>query len=350
MDKVIEGTINRNIESHNIKLNQFCNDNNLTIINHKENTILLKCNKCNSEFELQRSPYTYWKYDRCSKCFPKFGGKSYEEKEFLEWVKSIYSGNIIENSRQIIPPKEIDIYIPEFKLGLEYNGVYWHTGDRKRHREKWELAQQKNIDLIQIWSSEWRDSRPILQSIIKNRLGLSIPIYARECKISEVSSKEAREFSNRYHLQGYFHGINIGLYYNNELIDLSIFCKCRFGNRAKWELTRHCIKSGYRIIGGLSREISYFRKIGNTGSIIDYCDMRLFNGKGHWGFKEIEITPPDMQYSDYNNIIPRGKFQKHKMKNIDNFKFDSKLTQRQNLLNNGMDYIYGVGHKIFLMD
>jgi hypothetical protein len=351
LQKVVQNTINRNIENHNIKLKNFCLNNNLSVLNHDEKTIKVKCNSCGEEFELIRSPfYTFWLYDRCNKCYPKVAGKSIEEKELLNWIKSIYSGLIIENSRQIIPPKEIDIYIPEFKLGIEYNGIYWHTGDRKRHREKWELAQKKDIDLIQIWSSEWRDSKAIIQSIIKNRLGKSIPIFARKCEIKEISIKEARIFAETYHLQGFYPGIYIGLYYNGELVDMSIFCKSRFGNKSDWELTRHCIKEGMRVIGGLSREISFFKKLGNNGSIIDYCDMRLFNGRGHWGFKEIGITPPDMQYSDYNNIIPRGRFQKWRMKNINGFKFDENLTQRQNLLNNGMDFIYGVGHKIFLME
>ena len=44
----------------------------------------------------------------------------------MEFIKSIYSDEIIENSRTIISPKELDIYIPQKNLAIEYDGLYWH--------------------------------------------------------------------------------------------------------------------------------------------------------------------------------------------------------------------------------
>lgn len=308
----------------------------------------LKCEKCGKTFEWSivdriqgREQYPY-----CKDCH--HSGTSYEEEDVYNFIRSIYDGPIIRNDRAVLNGKEIDIYLPEKKFGIEYNGLYWHAGDSNRHREKWELAQKAEIDLMQIWSCEWETKRPILESIIKNRLGLAKPVYARKCEIREVPVPEARKFADANHMQGFYAGIYVGLYYEGELIDMSIFCKARFGGKYSWELTRHVIKHGYRIIGGLSREVAYFRNTGHHGDMVDYCDMRLFNGKGHWGFEEVGITPPDMQYTDFVRIIPRGKYQKKNMNKIPGFKFDPTLTQLENLHNNGMDFIYGVGHKIFV--
>lgn len=308
----------------------------------------VKCINCGNEFEWSIKDRIDGgiQYPYCQKC--NHNGKSYEEDEVYDFVRSIYSGPIERNNRQILDGKEIDVYLPDKKFGIEYNGLYWHAGDKNRHREKWNIAQQKGIDLMQIWSSEWEQKRSILESIIKNRLGMSMPVYARKCTIKEVPVKEARKFADSYHMQGFFAGMYVGLYYNDELIDMSIFCKARFGGPYSWELTRHVIKHGYRVIGGLSREIFYFRKTGHHGDIVDYCDMRLFNGKGHWGFEEKGITPPDMQYTDFVRIIPRGKYQKKNMSKIPGFKYDPTKTQLENLHSNGMDFIYGVGHKIFV--
>jgi hypothetical protein len=350
LKKVIDNTIERNKLGHVVKRNAYLAENNLTFISDDDKELIVKCNKCNNQYAIIKSPLGFYCYHLCPICYPTLNGKSYEEKEIADYIKSIYNDDIIENSRKIIPPKEIDIYLPKLKFGIEYNGLYWHSGDKHKHREKWKLAQQNGIDLIQIWDYEWKEKKEIIKSIISNRLGLSIPIYARNCEIKQVPVKEAREFAEAYHLQGFYPGIYIGLYYNNDLIDLSIFCKCRFGKQYDYELTRHCIKSGFRVIGALSKEIAYFRKLGYQGTIVDYCDMRLFNGKGHWGFKEMGITPPDMQYTDFVHIIPRGKYQKWKMKNIKGFIFDPSLTQRENLQNNGMDFVFGVGHKIFVCE
>lgn len=319
-----------------------------TQIENNELYYYLECSECHNQFKwsiydriqgLKQYPYC----DKCSN-----NGKSYEEEEVYNFVKSIYNGPIIRNDRKQLDGKEIDIWLPEKKFGIEYNGLYWHAGERYRHREKWEIAQKKEIDLMQIWSSEWEQKRPILESIIKNRLGLAQPLYARKCTIKEVPAKEARKFADANHMQGFYPGLYIGLYFEDELVDMSIFCKVRFGGNYNWELTRHVIKYGYRVIGGLSKEIAYFRKTGRHGDIVDYCDMRLFNGKGHWSFEEVGITPPDMQYTDFVRIIPRGKYQKKNMSKIPGFKFDPNKTQLENLHANGMDFIYGVGHKIFV--
>ena len=319
-----------------------------TQIENNELYYYLECSDCHSQFKwsiydrlqgLKQYPYC----DKCSN-----NGKSYEEEEVYNFIKSIYNGPIVRNDREQLSGKEIDIWLPEKKFGIEYNGLYWHAGDHNRHREKWEIAQKKEIDLMQIWSSEWEQKRPILESIIKNRLGLAKPLYARKCTIKEIPAKEARKFAEANHMQGFYPGLYIGLYNGDELVDMSIFCKARFGGHYSWELTRHVIKHGYRVVGGLSREIAYFRRAGHHGDIVDYCDMRLFNGKGHWGFEEVGITPPDMQYTDFVRVIPRGKYQKKNMPKIPGFVFDPDKTQLENLHLNGMDFIYGVGHKIFV--
>ena len=54
------------------------------------------------------------------------------EKELCQYIKSLYSGEILENTRKFIGGKELDIYLPELKLAFEYNGEYWH----KIHEEK----------------------------------------------------------------------------------------------------------------------------------------------------------------------------------------------------------------------
>lgn len=332
---------------------KYINQRSLSLINtymqDDELYYHLSCPNCGNIFDWSikdriegRHQYPY-----CEKC--NLNGKSKEEETVYDFVKSIYNGPILRNDRKALGDrKEIDIYLPEKKFGIEYNGLYWHSGDRQSHRHKWDLAQAAGIDLMQIWSSEWETKRPVLESIIMNRLGLATPLYARKCEVKEVPVKEARKFADENHMQGFYQGIYIGLYYNNDLVDMSIFCQCRFGGPYQWELTRHVIKHGYRIIGGLSKELAYFRRTGHHGDIVDYCDMRLFNGKGHWSFEEVGMTPPDMQYTDFVRIIPRGKYQKRNMSKILGFKFDPNKTQLENLHANNMDFIYGVGHKIFV--
>lgn len=49
------------------------------------------------------------------------------EAEIHDWLKEIYSGEIVINTRQVITPLELDIYIPEKSLAVEFNGNRCHS-------------------------------------------------------------------------------------------------------------------------------------------------------------------------------------------------------------------------------
>lgn len=55
----------------------------------------------------------------------KNGSKSYAEKVLVSKLKSNFpQWTIVENDRKILDGLELDIYIPEIKLAIEWNGVY----------------------------------------------------------------------------------------------------------------------------------------------------------------------------------------------------------------------------------
>jgi len=84
-----------------------------------------KCNKCAYKWE-QR--FDYSNFPKCKICNPvNTIYISQEEISLLEYIKSIYSGSIISGDNDIIKPFEVDIYLPEKKLAIEYNGLYWHS-------------------------------------------------------------------------------------------------------------------------------------------------------------------------------------------------------------------------------
>ena len=63
---------------------------------------------------------------------------SYFENEITNFIKSIYEGEILNNVRNVIFPKELDIYIPQKKVAVECDGLYWHCDlmkDKNYHLE-----------------------------------------------------------------------------------------------------------------------------------------------------------------------------------------------------------------------
>ena len=108
---------------------------------------------------------------QCPECGNNFGRK---ESSLYEFVRSIVPDgvDIIRHDRSVLGGKEIDILIPEYKIGIEFNGVYWHGEkygcDRNYHKNKVVLAKSKGYRIIMVWEDDWADKRDAIEAIIKN--------------------------------------------------------------------------------------------------------------------------------------------------------------------------------------
>ena len=93
-----------------------------------------------------------------------------KENELVNIIKSFYKGEILENNNTLLDGKEIDIYLPNLKLGIEFNGNYWHCDKLKEisyHKNKSLFAESKGIRLIHIWEWEWSQKSDILKQFFK---------------------------------------------------------------------------------------------------------------------------------------------------------------------------------------
>lgn len=99
-------------------------------------------------------------------------GTSKEEKELVDFVKSITSCKLEIGSFKIIYPKQLDIYIPEKKLAFEFNGSYFHsyekTHDKLYHLNKTKACEELGIKLVHIWEDEWTYEKDKIKELLKN--------------------------------------------------------------------------------------------------------------------------------------------------------------------------------------
>lgn len=129
------------------------------------------------------------------------------ERALISWIESLHV-NIESNVRNVIN-KELDLYLPEHKIAIEYNGLYWHSEATGKHRDyhhdKWLACKEKGIQLIQIWEDEWLHKSEIVKSMLAHKLGLSsLPkIAGRKTEIREVTTEVATRFLNAHHIQGF---------------------------------------------------------------------------------------------------------------------------------------------------
>ena len=280
-------------------------------------------------------------------------GKSYCEKELVDFVKSIYFDEIVENTKRIIPPKELDIYIPKMKLAIEYNGLYWHDEnhvDKNYHLTKTNMCNEKEIDLIHVFEDDWLYKKEIVKSMIASRLGVyKEKIFARKCQIKEIEKDQAKIFFNENHLQGFTYGdLYLGLMFNDELIQ----CICI--NKKGWhdrnvELTRMVTKLNTQVVGGFSKLMKHISDYIEYKSITSYVYKAWFNGKGYIesGFKIVKENNPSYSYVVNGRRVHKSHFRKDKIKKMferGELKFyDSDKTEHENMIENKIYRIYDCG-------
>lgn len=308
-----------------------------------------QCVKCNNIFE---DCIDNGQIPRCVQCFPKLAiNKSKGEKEIFDFIKSVCNTVVIENDRTVLNGKELDIYIPDKKLAIEYNGLYWHSElsgklGKHYHYNKTKECADKGIQLLHIFEDEWDFKRAIVKSIILNKLGLiDTKLYARRCSIEKVSNDESEVFLEDNHLQGGIKGQSYGLHHLGKLVCIAVVGKPRFDKKYNLELLRFCNSRNTIVIGGLSRLVKHALKDQGATSLVTYCDLRYSSGGGYTtaGFRKISNTIPSYYYIidniRYNRLSFQKKYLSEKLE-----EFDDALTEWENMQINGYDRIWDCGN------
>ena len=242
-----------------------------------------------------------------------YNSKNSEQEENLRnFIKSIYKGKIekycLKNSQ------EIDIYLPDLKLGFEYNGNYWHSElfrDKNYHLNKTLQAKKEDICLIHIWEYEYRENN--IKDFIKNKINDKKYIfYGRKCEVKNITTLEYNEFCIKNHIQGKRGAkVKLGLFCKNELVQIMSFGVPRFTDKYEWELIRECTKYSCIVIGGEQKIFKYFLKNYSPKSIISYCDFSKFSGNSYLklGFS-LKIINNDFVWWDQktNSIFWRNPY------------------------------------------
>lgn len=94
------------------------------------------------------------------------------ETEVFEYITSIINQEVIHSDRKTLEHFELDIYIPSLKLGIEYDGDYWHSLPKmvERDERKNQECYQKGIRLIRIKESDWLKNQEELKMRLKGIL------------------------------------------------------------------------------------------------------------------------------------------------------------------------------------
>lgn len=330
---------------------------NLSILRDKEKLTELFNNKTVQQIadELNVHVQTVYSYLRLHNIKTKY--QSSFEQEICNFLRSLGVENILTNSRKIIS-KEIDIYLPDYKLAIEYNGEYWHHIDiphidKLYHYNKFIECEKNGITLFTIFGESWRRNKEQWKAKIQHKLNLAEKrIYARNCQIVSLTTTESNSFLNSNHIQGgCVSQYRYGLTHNDELVAVMTFSKPRTGIGKKrenaYELVRY--STSCSVVGGASKLLNYFSKTHNPKNVISYSDNRYSAGELYkkLGFSYDNETKCGYFYYDPVNkkTYHRFNFTKHKLIQQG---FDANKTEREIMRELGYLRIYDCGSRTWI--
>ena len=212
-------------------------------------------------------------------CQSEFRNNSKPNREFAKLLKA----RGIEFEREFpIANNSFDFKIGNILLEINPYGTHNSTWglfgkpgkDSKYHFEKSQLAEQNGYRCIHVW--DWDDRDKILM-LLQPRTSL----YARKLQLKEISQLEANRFLKQFHMQNGSREqkVCLGLFREQELIEVMTFGKPRFNKNYEWELIRLCTRPGFRVVGGAEKLLKHFKDLKNPKSLISYCDKSKFSGE-----------------------------------------------------------------------
>ena len=239
---------------------------------------------------------------------------SVPENEIKNYIVDNLPSDIITKDHKILKGKEIDIFIPEKNLGIEYNGSPFHASlnnvysDKPKlyHQQKFLVAKEQGVHLISIFDVDWQNNQEKIKMYLDSLILPQEKLFARKCRLGVVDNDIAVDFVNKYHLQGANKAtmkINYGLYQNDELMAVMSFGRLRLAKHeeGEYELHRYCVRDGYTVLGGAERLLKAFEREYKPKYIVSYSDNDYFLGAIYERLKFDNVGQSTPRYYWYLN-------------------------------------------------
>jgi hypothetical protein len=289
-------------------------------------------------------------------------------KEFIDFIKKIYKGEISINEKEVIKGFNFEVYVPEKKIAFNFISLTTGTTrfvDRTYYRDMMQRCNEEGIRLLQIFEDEWLNKSKIIKDKCKYTLGLTKStkrIYARNCYVEEITKPQKRDFLNKNHIQGNDAAqILLGLWYKVEdeeyLVAVMTFCKPRIFMGMKnssydYELSRFATCINYSVIGAFSKIFAYFKKQYEWNKLVTYADRRLSNGNLYLknGFINDHNSDPNYFYIAPNSLVREYRYGYRKQKLQEKFPdiYLPEKTEKQILEEANYSRIYDCGNMVFI--
>lgn len=308
---------------------------------------------CEKGHKRKQSVYSATKYPNCPQCMQ--WGTSMLEQEVIAYVKSILPKDveIKENDRKLISPKELDIYIPELSVAVEFNGLYWHSeanGKSKNyHYNKWKQCKSKNVQLFTIWEDDWLYRKEHVKSQLSTLLctpGKQLSTHASKLSVKEVDKNKAKEFYNSSYLKEFSSDSNYCALVDSEKDSMCALLTWKQVDEKVVIIEDYCEKDS--IVNGLEKLIHrILKRINNKNveNIIAHIDNSSAHGASFEkiGFMQVQGVERNFSYVVKRERVHESHMSAVFFKDNQELVYDSDLTLEELKIKNGITKLWDCG-------
>jgi hypothetical protein len=305
--------------------------------------------------------------DRYTKSYgcPQCRAHTYVSKpeiEILEFLTALGLSVEQSNRKLLGCNRELDLYIPDKKFGIEFNGLYWHSEAQGKgkgeqyHKAKYDAAKAAGIQLVQIWEDDWRDRKPTVMRALAHKLGVTSmlaqvhpeladvtsKVFARRTKVVLLTTQQAQVFLEANHIQGFASG---SYYLGLEGVDGVLRAVMVLKREADAVLNIVRYATAGSVTGGFTKLLSHATKTYNPSSFITFADHTISDGglyEKH-GFVVDKLIKPDYMYVVRNERKHKFGYRLKRFRNDPNLLWEEGLTERELAALNNLHRIWDAG-------
>jgi very-short-patch-repair endonuclease/Zn finger protein HypA/HybF involved in hydrogenase expression len=322
-------------------------DYSKSIYNGYENKLTITC-PIHGDFE--QTPDNHLHGAGCPRCGSMISKNEDSLYDFI--TKELGITKVFRRDRIILSPYEIDIYLPDYKIGIEYDGIWWHCEkygkNSEYHLDKTKKCISMGIRLIHIFEDEFTYSHEIVLNKLRHILKKDKEkqrIPARKCTVYEINVNDARTFLNKYHIQGFVNStVYLGCFFKDKLISVMTFKKT---SNEKYELNRFSSDYDYICQGTGGKILSYFLKKYNPHYLFTFGDLRWIDTENNiyktLGFVKEKVIRPSYTYVMSGTFKRKHKFNFRKKILSKKYGFPISMTESEMTEKLGYYKIYDCG-------
>lgn len=297
---------------------------------------------------------------KCPHCYATSFVSS-AEKEIGELLRS-WGLEVRTSVRDVLPKKELDIYLPQERFAIEFNGLYWHSErhkERDYHLNKSLACDEQGIYLYQVWEDDWRLRKAVVVRGIAHRLGLTSRIselfgldaaysqraYARKLRAVVLDAQSAEPFLEENHIQGFVTGSGYyGLVDGAGQVQAILVVKRRSSGSGTWSIERYATRG--TVIGGFTKLLSFAeRQNPDVIEWVTFSDNTVSDGKlyENTGFAKDKVLPPDYSYLVGGERKHKFLYRTARFKSDPGLLWEEGLTERELAEMNGLYRVWDSG-------